>query len=203
MKNLFLIRSTTGMQSWEYYELKTEALMFGDVEGYKYFVDCLDAARSSTRNIHLDEISAASNSMRVVVVPSSEVAADESRLRIIERPVFVNASANMELVICGNDGGYQHLAALVDQAVSDTNGDPDNHLHLDDATDACLIRRSVSLNIRSPLIEWSKEKLGHWADAVLERQPDYLPKDIDYLFKAPEPYQEIGDELASEYLQLR
>ena len=202
MKNLFFIRSTTGIHSWEYYELKTEALMFGDVEGYQYFVDCLNAARSSTRNVHLDEIDARSNSMRVVVVPSREVAAGEARLRIIERPVFVNESANMELVICGNSGGYQHLAALVNQAATDTEEDPDNHLHLADATDACLIRRSVSLNIRSPLIEWSKKKLGHWADAVFDRQPDYLPKDINYLFESPEPYQEIGYELASEYLQL-
>jgi hypothetical protein len=201
MKNLFFIRSTTGRHSWEYYELKTEVLMFGDIKGYKYFVDCLNAARFSLSNVYLDEIDTTSNSMRVVVLPSIEVAAGEARLRIIERPVFVNESANMELVICGNSSGYKHLAALVNQIASDTDEDLDNHLHLDDDTDACLIRRSVSLNIRSPLIEWSKKKLEHWVDTVLERRSDYLPEDINYLFESPEPYQEIGIELARKYIQ--
>lgn len=177
--------------------------MFGDVGGFRYLSDCLNAARSSVGNVHLDEIDLASNSMRVVVVPSNNMGADEAHLRIIERPVFVNGSANMEVVICGNDRGYQHLADLVTRVAGDTDEGLDNHWHLDDAVDACLIPRSISLNIRSPLIEWSKENLGHWTGVVLERQPDYLPEDIHFMFESPEPYEEVCEKFARECLQLR
>jgi hypothetical protein len=202
MKNLFFLRSTTGNHSWEYYDSKTEALIFGDVEGYRYFVQCLENAKSSEKGIHFDEINVSSNSMRVLVAPVCKVGDSAARLRIIERPTYQHQAANMELVICGNVAGYDYLINLINQSMASGDADLDEHTHLDDSNDHCLLPRSVSLNIRHPLLKWAKEN-GHWTERIQQRQRDFLPEDIEYLFKEPEMYQEPSLEFIEQYLQIK
>ncbi len=187
MKNLFFVRSKTETHSWEYFDSKTEAIVLGDREGYAYLISCMSKAKTGKTHVYLNEIDASSYSMRVVICPAAKNDFPEM-LRIIERPVYLNGSPNMELVICGNIAGYVRIITMFSAVLQSSSDGFDNHIHLDDVSDVCLVPRSVSLNIRSPLDYWSKELAGIWSDKIYCRQADFMPTGIEYLFSNPEHY---------------
>jgi len=108
----------------------------------------------------------------------------------------------MELVICGNVDGYDYLLKKVLKILEKSSYDLDNHVHLEDENDDCLLARSASLNIRHPLAIWNKDNLGHWVNVIYQKQKDCIPQELELLFGDPEPYEEPRVELIKQFLKV-
>jgi hypothetical protein len=201
MKNIVFIRSLASAQCWDYYESKTEAWVFGDIGGFEYLRKCFLNAKSLEANVHLNEIDPGSNSMRVVVIPSSKSLVDRARIKIIERFIKVDGIPNMELVFFGNDLGYDYLANKLGTMLKNPNSDVSDHFHLDDINDTCLVKRSVSLNVRAPLSKWDREALREYAPLVFEKIEAFLPNEIECAPDEEIAYQELSP-IQSDFLRL-
>lgn len=203
MKNLLFIRSISSISMWEYYELNTQAVVYGDVDGYSYFIDSLKMLRKNKKDIFLDEIDSKSNSMRVALVMARGIPSEPAQLRIIERPVLVHGKPNMELVFCGNSSGYKHLIKFFCKLAPSAKDTFSDHVHLEESMQPWIVKRSVSLNVRTPLSKWSEEKLMHYAKAIREQQATYLPENLKYFFHntSVEDYEEIRKSLKNEYIE--
>lgn len=179
------------MHCWDYYESKTEVWVFGDVDGYNWAAANLAKANDLAINTHLDEIAPDSNSMRVVILPAERVIKQPARVKAIERLVYLYDEWKMELVLNGNASGYDLLARAF-TTICCKAGDPSQHIEYDDRADSLLVPRSVSLNIRAPLHQWSRSGLREYADIVFERQKCFLPDDVEYILGQRQSYEEIS-----------
>lgn len=201
MANLAFIRSTTSFECWDYYEKKTDVWVFGDVEGYDWFQQAILKATNGNNNIHLTLLEEHPTSMRAVLLPAKTDDSRGPRLKFIERLVSSQSSPNMELVIFGNEGGYDYLQNKIAKATREHTNNPSEHIHLDDLSDRHVVPRSISLNIRGPILAWEAKNLGQYSDLVHKTGPDFLPTAGNYPLQCPEEYVEINAE-DSEFLKL-
>ena len=191
--HLYFIRGIEGVDPTVYYEVKTDVWVFGDVKGFQYFQRSLREAKSAKNNIHLTKINSKSFSMYCTILPPANTNR-RAKLRFIERLAFINKKPNMELIIYGNRLGYDYLIDILQKFIKETEGDIDNHLHLDDEYCQVLIKRSVIMTIREPLIKWNKKRIGQYWDKIFVKPYDFfLPNDWDtaYALNHPTPYEEI------------
>lgn len=188
-KQLRFIRLSVCSECPDYFEKTTDVWVFGDVAGYRYFQSCLERAKGARRNIHV-QVTPRSNSMRVVIVPPADKPTRQARLKLIERIVCAGRKPEMELVIYGNGRGYDFLASCFEREIGEGVDDLWSHTHVDSA-DRELVQRSVSLNIRGPLLHWSKSRLGDHVDMVYKRAPTYLPDEAKHWNARSDPYEEI------------
>ena len=189
MKRLYLIRSIATVEAVDCYESKTGVYVFGDVAGYRYFADCLCRAGRSKQCVDISEIPKGSTSMRAVITPAANRPRVLPRLKLLERIVFRTAHPEMELIIHGNKSAYQWFAALLRKMVRTTKDDLWDHIHLDDCVNGWIVKRSVSLNIRSPLRKWTNNALGPFAETVRTRGEHYLPPCVEHVTKESFPYE--------------
>ena len=80
-------------------------------------------------------------------------------------------------------------------------GQPSEHIHLDDTSDAHVVPRSVSLNLRGPMRKWEREHFEEYGDLILKKGEDFLPAAIGYRVGDQEEYQEISAS-ESDFLSL-
>ena len=200
--NLTFIRSQSCMDCWDYYEIKTDVLVFGDVEGYEYFRQQLSRAQAAKENVHLTWLEQHPTSMRSVILPACDDGAAEARLKFIERFVSGNSGPNMELVIFGNKTGFRYLAYKLEKMEKEFVGQPSEHIHLDDITDPHVVPRSVSLNLRGPLRKWERDNFDEYSDLILKRGEHFTPAAVRYRVGKREEYEEITA-TESEFLSLR
>ena len=172
-RELRFIRQKCMWSCSDYYETITDVWVFGDVAGYRYFQDCLRTAGKAKNNLHV-QVAPKSNSMRVLVVPPADRPAKTPRLRMVERIVLAEREPEMELVIYGNAAGYEFLADCFECELESGVDNPYSHTHVDQNCPQ-LVQRSISLNIRGPLLRWNKKALRDWANVALTRQQTYLP----------------------------
>lgn len=199
--NLTFIRSQSCWECWDYYELRTDVFVFGDVEGYTHFRQQLLRAKTAKENIHLTVLEQHPTSMRGVILPARDDGAVEARLKFIERFVSGKSGPNMELVIFGNKLGLQYLADKLEKVKKKFVGQPSEHIHLDDTSDAHVVPRSVSLNLRGPMRKWEREHFEEYGDLILKKGEDFLPAAIGYRVGDQEEYQEISAS-ESDFLSL-
>ncbi len=193
MHHLYFIRSVSGWLADEFYDQRTDVWVFGDLAGYRHFQHGLRRAKERDKITVLD-LPADSATMNVVILPAAKGRASKPRLKVIERFVFIDKNPQMELVLYGNETAYDHLCRVIDLAMTSSLGDPIDHFHVDEGPggpDCFLIPRSVSLNIRGPLFEWSLDKLeSHYREMIVERGEYYLPKDYRHCIPQDYPYSE-------------
>lgn len=202
MKHLTFIRCSTAFHCWDYYEQKTEVWVLGDVAGFRYFARKLAAATTSRGSVHLDVYDPHFAGMCVLVLPAARTDMRRPRLKLIERFVRYRGQPKMELVIHGNQKGYELIANLLLKLCESTQGSPADHVHLDDHSCKYLVKRSVSLNIRAPLLNWSRKNLLEYVDLVYPKQPNAsLPADLAHPAQAPKQYERISAE-HSDFLTL-
>src|SRR5215210_6328589 len=187
MSNLAFIRSVTCVESWDYYESKTDVWCFGDLGGYRYLRQILLRARNARQNIQLNLLKAHPTSMRCVILPPIKGGLSKPRVKFIERFVSSSGQPNMELVIFGNRGGYKFLSERVTHLLEQSAGDPSDHAHLDDLVDKEVVPRSVSINLRGPVRAWNRKHLEEYAGMIFSKGAYFLPADLD---QKREPYQE-------------
>jgi hypothetical protein len=190
------------MDCWDYYESKTDVLVFGDVEGYTLFRQQLQRAKTAKENVHLTLLEQHPTSMRSVILPARDDGAAEARLKFIERFVSGKSGPNMELVIFGNQTGFQYLADKLEKLEKGFVGQPSEHIHLDDLTDAHVVPRSVSLNLRGPLRKWERDNFDEYGDLILKKGEHFLPAAISYRVSKQEEYEEISAS-ESDFLSLQ
>jgi hypothetical protein len=201
-ENLVFIRQQSCVDCWDYFESKTDVLVFGDVEGYAYFRKQLSRARTTGINVHLTLLAQHPTSMRCVILPARDDGSAEARLKFIERFVSGKSGPNMELVIYGNQTGFQYLSDKLEKLEKEFAGQPSEHVHLDDLTDAHIVPRSVSLNLRGPLRKWERDNFNEYSDLILIKSEYFLPAAIRYRFSENEDYEEISAN-QSDFLSLR
>ncbi|HVX11599.1 MAG TPA: hypothetical protein VHC22_10495 [Pirellulales bacterium] len=223
MEHLYFVRSRTAIADDNYYESKTDVWMFGDKQGFDYFLTCLSLAKTANRAVqltgsHPNEIGVLPpissprrsgfralraaftlpTSMPAVVLPPRTGLGSKPRLKLCERLVYKRRKPAMELIIYGNRAAYTRLATIV-RSLSQGPGVPlRDHRHLDDVFDTWVVKRSVALNIRAPLSRWSRANLGEYRSALYAANPHRLPNDLSHL--EPRPY-ELPD-ADSPYLRL-
>jgi hypothetical protein len=190
MSEVHLIRAKMAYQTSDYYEEKTDVWLFGDVSGYRSLQETIRRASAGHRLQRPACGGAGSNSMRACILRPSSSPRHQPRLKLVERIVFLDKAPEMELIVYGNDAGYEWLNEMLDRAFTDYLDDPSEHVHVDDHRGGPVVRRSVALNIRGAVGSWSREALGDYASFVFDRQPTYLPSDIGYLTKALCPYED-------------
>jgi hypothetical protein len=100
----------------------------------------------------------------------------------------------MELILHGTQSAYDRLAKVFEQMISDSTGIPQDHAHVGDWSDqwtkeCWVVPRSVSLNIRGPLVRWSKAGLEEDRDFVYQASKFTLPEEYDGI---PEPYTNVS-----------
>lgn len=200
MANLVFIRSTTIFDCWDYFDKKTDVLVFGDYDGYKSLRTNVLHAIKSTKNIHLSLLEKFPYSMRCVILPPLKKNGAKPGLRFIER-YFPGGTPTMELVVFGNTAGYRHLANQISRLLKKDFGGPSEHFHLDDVIDSVVVPRSGALNLRGPVSKWSSKSLKEYADLVFKKNEDFLPAELHYKLKEADEYQEITPE-ESEFLKL-
>ena len=199
MAALAFIRSKTVFDCWDFYESKTEVIVFGDRAGYRLLRSKLLRACRSKGNLEL--LSENQNSMRAVILPVQKTHGRSPKLKFVERFINFQKAANMELVIAGNAPGYRYFADKLYGLLASRKCDITDHIHLDDMADRFVIPRSVALNIRAPLKEWNSKALGDFAHLVEARGADFLPKEIEHRFTQTDDYEEINVE-ESEVVRL-
>ncbi|MFO0840536.1 MAG: hypothetical protein U1D55_18670 [Phycisphaerae bacterium] len=202
LRHIYFIRGQMAYECPDYFESKTDVWILGDLDGYQYFCDALHSARRTRRNQHLTGVDPHSHSMRVVILPAARAPRVPARLKVIERVVFATVKPEMELVIYGNAAGYQLLAGNLTRMMRECADNPELHTHLDDdGVEPCLVKRSVSLDIRGPLRRWGQGAGECWERMVYSRQATYLPADVEDLTADILPYSEINP-AASPFLAL-
>lgn len=199
-RQLRFIRLSACWACPDYFEETTDVWVFGDIAGYRYFQTCLERAKGARCNVHV-QVTPRSNSMRVVIVPAAGKPPRQTRLKLIERIVCAGSKPEMELVIYGNARGYDFLASRFEREIGEGVDDPCSHTHVD-RDNPELVQRSVSLNIRGPLLHWSKNKLGDHVDMAYKRAPTYLPDEAKHWDARSDPYEEIDPDRSS-FLRLR
>lgn len=199
--NLTFIRSQYCWDCWDYYELRTDILVFGNIEGYRYFRERLLSAKTTEKNVHLTLLEQHPKSMKGVILPARDDGATEARLKLIERFVSGNAGPNMELVIFGNRPGLQYLADKLEKVEKNFVGRPSEYIQLADTTDSHVVPRSVSLNLRGPMRKWERDHFGEYGDLILKKGEDFLPTSIGYRVDDQEDYVEISAS-ESDFLSL-
>lgn len=190
-------RTLGGTQSWEYYDLKTDVVILGDVAGYKYLLSLVEQATRLVSNERVSQ-SLLPNSMQMVITGAVE-GKDEPKLRIIERPIVMNGRGNMEVVIMGGKAAYCKLQAILQDLIERPSNDVSHHVHIDDS-DGFLLPRSISLNIRQPMEVWNPKKLENWTYLLDGKTANYFPAELDYMVKNPEPYFDFDEDLVRHYL---
>jgi hypothetical protein len=191
-QNLHFIRGTATFDPQTCFETWTDVWVFGDVRGYEYTRSMILNGKGTKKAIRLDQISRASHSMRVTILPAERHSSNRSRVKLVERLIWDRDRLNMELVIYGNPAGYDRLAAVFQQAVEEC-GDPSSHWHVDDspARGRWVLPRSVSLNVHRPLSNWNLESLGTFKTIVTDRQEAFLPE-ARLIPTTPERYEPIS-----------
>ncbi len=190
MKHIYFIRSYTGYFDCDYYEQKTDVWVFGDIDGYRYLINNLKKAKDSQKNIRLLELNFNSNTMNVVILQSAYNSTKQPRVKFAERVIFDNDKPEMELIIFGNKKGYDFLIKTFNDFIRDSRENLEDHLHLDDQYNKELVKRSISLIIRDPLIKWNKSKLNIYKDFIFDKGKKYMPYDLIH-YKKVEPYTAI------------
>jgi hypothetical protein len=201
MSSLFFIRTAGVFCCWDYYESKTDVLIFGDVAGYRSFSQTILKAKTSKSNLHLSLLDGHPQSMRGVILPAKADKSSRPRLKLIERFVHFKGRPNMELIIFGNQRGYDYLSEMITRLAHSKDSDPSEHVHLDDLVDSVLVRRSVSLNIRAPLGHWNRRGLGEYSGLVYGKNLDRLPPGLEYMTKTKERYEAVTEK-QSDFLKL-
>jgi hypothetical protein len=189
MRNLHFIRAKTVCAMERLYEELTDVWVFGDINGYRYFIDCIGQAKTTPKNVHFTELDFSLNTMRVVILPSASLPRKAPRLRIVERLINMGTGPQMELVIHGNAGGYDFLIKQVESSIEAADKEPESHSHVGQDTPP-LVGRNISLTIRAPLWKWSLDGLGNYRSMVESRGPWYLPPSADahaWKYREPEP----------------
>lgn len=200
-KHLFFVRDQFSEDVTVCISDKTEVCVYGDVNGYKYFVRCLERAKTSKRIFHLKELDFRSHTMYCTILPAyRELKA--ARVKMIERVVFVGRQPKVELIIYGTERGYDYMIKNLEAFITTTTEDQKCHWHFDDFHFPMLIKRSVNMQITDPLKSWTKEKVLPWVwtaiyDAPL---PTHLPEATKYC--DPEPYEGIHVKHYRRYLSL-
>ena len=189
MPMVAFIRSKTVFDCWDFYESKTEVIIFGDRAGYRILSRKL--LRASRSKVNIEFLSRNQNSMRVVILPVQKAHGRSPRLKFVERFVHFQSVANMELVIAGNAAGYRYFAGKLSGFLAASRVDVTDHIHLDDMADRVVIPRSVALHIRAPLVKWTSKGLGDFAHLVEARGDDFLPKEIEHRFSDTDGYEKI------------
>jgi hypothetical protein len=192
MPKLALIRLSTVHECWDYFEEKTDVWVFGDCEGYQLLAEMLIGAATSSNNRHVEACEQHPTSMRCVILPSPIGNQSRPHLKFFERFAFNKSESFMELVMCGNQAGYRHLSARILELCQKGLGNLDEHFHLDDSTDSCVVKRSVALNFRGPVAEWRREKFDPYEDLVFENQASAFPASLAYRLGDRGSYEEIS-----------
>lgn len=194
--NIKFIRSSVTLDTeWEFEE-KTDVLVFGDVEGYRYFQAKVREATNSKNNVHLDIVKQCGNSMQCVILKALDKPSKRPRIKFLERKIFKNDSPEMELIIVGNRDGLQAFSDDFDTIIEDSSSDLGGHHHYDDNFANWIVKRSVALNVREPLAVWKKENFQGFDSYILERQDTYLARHWELMTKDLWPYHEP---VAGEY----
>ncbi|HVA45465.1 MAG TPA: hypothetical protein VNH11_03690 [Pirellulales bacterium] len=187
MYHLYFIRSRSAVDDENYYDSKTDVYVFGDKRGFDYFVACITAARGRQNPLPLVDAAPLRNGMRAVVLAPTRRGGTRPRIKFAERVIFRRRKPAMELIIIGNRQGYARLAAVVSSLAS--KGPPlMEHVHLDDMFDSWVVKRSVSLNIRAPLENWSRRHLAEYDHAIYGMNSYVLPPSEDINYLEPSPY---------------
>ena len=150
MNHIYFIRGVTITNTVVCYEAKPNINVFGDKDGYCYFVDEIEKAKRSNENIHL-KVDPSSCSMEVVILkPNDNVRV--SKVKFSERFVKKNERVAMELVVYGTKSGYENLQkAIWKSCEKNVDG---YHVHVDRYT-RWLTKDSIEVVIDSPISEWN------------------------------------------------
>ena len=132
----------------------TDVWLYGDVEGYRYWISLLKAAASGAPACRIEQRLLGIYSMSVLLQPrvrNRECIADFSE-RLLHRPQPV-----MELVINATTSGYRKMVEEIEALTDQNRDDPSDHLHLDRNT-PWLTANSICLNIRGPKTIWNPDR---------------------------------------------
>lgn len=196
MPNLHLIRLKIGTDTCWRYEEQKGVWFLGDIEGYRYFQNCLEKACYTEKNVDVEIIEPCKTSMQCVILPAASYPPKRPRLKLFERKIFKHDEPEMELIIYGNKPAYKQLTDDFEGVISNYADDLDGHIHIDDSWPSWVLKSSVALVIRGPLSSWDVNKLDSYHRSLLvERQQTYMPDSIP-MTKELWPYDEP---VAGEY----
>lgn len=151
MNHIYFVRGVTITNTAECYEEKPTVDVFGDKKGYSYFIDEIEKAKISNKNIHL-KVDPSSFSMEVVILkPNDNLGI--SKVKFSERFVKKNERIAMELVVYGTKNGYGNLQKDIWRSC-EKNVIDDYHVHIDKYTQ-WLTKDSIEVIINSPISEWN------------------------------------------------
>ena len=149
--NLSFVRHKTVVQHDNIYASSTDVWVYGDVEGYLYWIELLKASAAGYPACRIDQKVIGMYSMSLVLqqrVRHRDAIVDLSE-RLFHRPDPV-----MELVVNATTAGYRKMLGEVQTFTEKLNDDPDDHIHLDRHV-PWLTGNSISLNIRGPMKLWN------------------------------------------------
>lgn len=178
MFHLYFIRSTQTFATESYYERNTDVWVFGDSEGFLYFIHSLSEAATSKLPITLGALDFSSNTMRVLILPPVVLSTSMPRLKFLERVVKTQEGPKMELVIYGNSEGYNYLTQTFQEQIDNPENDFSYHSHLD-CLDKTLVQRSVSLNVRCAIPKWDRKQLVSYEAMIFDPSDLLLPEDAE------------------------
>jgi hypothetical protein len=194
MPHVTFVRSLSTIQSEQIYDFKTEAVVFGDVEGYRVIARLLRRAQTARRVLNLHDAAAGTPVGMLCAIIPADRQLDGVRLKLIERLVFVKRRPKMELVIHGTQIAYERLATVFELMISHSTDIPQDHTHVGDWSDqwtkeGWMVPRSVSVNIRGPLEKWTKTGLQEYEQFVYHSTRFTLPDEYDRIL---EPYASVS-----------
>ena len=184
--NLSFVRHLTAGQCDTIYTSGTDVWVYGDVEGYWYWIELLKASADGAPACRIDQKVLGIYSMSLVLqqrVRHREAIVDLSE-RLFHRPDPV-----MELVINATTAGYRKLVEKVQSFTETLDDDPDDHIHLDSGV-PWITENSISLNVRGPMKVWNPERataLGPRSWALPSGWLDKPYEDHEENLKLPDP----------------
>ena len=200
---LVFTRFLKGSDCSDYYETKTNVYVFGDLPGYQRFAKLLRLAEKAPQTI---PPASRSHGMNCVILPACKKLGNASRIKFIERLVYLDRQPRMELVIYGTPKAYRYLAREL-LALSGYAPDSGDYLGLDDQNSPkgiSVIPRSIALTIRPPVPSDYRSIFGLYRDRA-KNNPDEFPDCIEEMKayrKHEEPeYEPITAD--SDFLKLR
>ena len=187
--NLSFVRHKTVGQGDGIYISGTEVWVYGDVEGYNYWIKLLADAAGGAPAFRIDPKVLGLYSMSLVL--QQRIRHRDAILDLSER-LFHRPDPIMELVINATTSGYRKLLDEVQAFTKKGNDDPEDHIHVGDHV-SWLTGNSICLNVRGPMKVWDPERaraLGprSWSlpDGWLDKPyPDHeenlkLPKPVKF-----------------------
>jgi hypothetical protein len=184
--NLSFVRHKTVVQHDNIYASSTDVWVYGDVEGYLYWIELLKASAAGYPACRIDQKVIGMYSMSLVLqqrVRHRDAIVDLSE-RLFHRPDPV-----MELVVNATTAGYRKMLGEVQTFTEKLNDDPDDHIHLDRHV-PWLTGNSISLNIRGPMKLWNPARalaLGPRSWSLPDGWLDKPYADQEENLKLPEP----------------